>query len=68
VSTPEDFLKRSDLLRQMTTEMAPVYELVATLRRGFMEEGGLGSEAADDLIATMVKMYVFKVLPIPDAA
>lgn len=65
MTTPEEFLAQQASLQELTAGMAPFYEMIATLKRGFMEDGTLGPDAADDLVVTMVKMYVFHVLPIP---
>jgi hypothetical protein len=68
VSTPEEFLAQQAALREMAQVMGPLHEMLATLKRGFMEDAGLGPDAADDLVVTMAKMYVFQVLPIPPAS
>jgi hypothetical protein len=63
VSTPEEFLAQQAALSAMTTQMAPFYELIATLKRGFVEEGGLGPDAADLLVVEWVRKYVLTAIP-----
>lgn len=61
--TPEEFLAHQDLLRGVVGIMQPVYELLAVLRKGFIEQAGLGPEAADQLVVQFSAIHLFKTEP-----
>lgn len=61
--TPEEFLKLQDDLRGVAEVMRPVYELTAQVKRGFMEEGTLGPDAADLATVEVLRCYVFNSAP-----
>lgn len=56
--TPEQFLERSDAVREIAGAMAFLFELVRDFRRGFIDTAGCADETADLLAAQLFQTMI----------
>lgn len=60
--TPEEFLNQHAALSDVAATMQPYYALIKAVRDGFVNEAGLGPDAADLLTVEWVRTVVTPML------